>query len=96
MTEPVVSLSEVVKDDAAAVASAGWQDDGGRGVGFACHPGRVESVCDEEEGHNQDHATGNLVDTTQDLISAFIILGYLKKKKRGQGKISGLLHLTSI
>lgn len=60
VAEPVVRLSEVVKNDAAAVTSAGRQDDWGRGVGFAGHPGRVEGVCDEEESHDQNHPTGNL------------------------------------
>lgn len=63
MAEPVVGLSEVVKDDAAAVSSAGGQDDGGRGVGFTGHPGGMEGVGDEEESHDQDHPTGNLQGT---------------------------------
>lgn len=61
VAEPVVGLSEVIKDDAAAVASTGWQDNRWRGVGFAGHPGRVEGVRDEEESHYQNHPTGNLV-----------------------------------
>lgn len=63
MAQPVVGLSEVIEDDAAAVTAAGRQDDGGGGVSFAGHPGRVEGVCDEEEGHDQNHPTGNLVGT---------------------------------
>lgn len=62
VAEPVVSLSEVVENDAAAVASTSRQDDWGGGVGFAGHPGGMESVRDEEEGHDQNHPTGNLVD----------------------------------
>lgn len=65
MAEPVISLSEVIKDDAAAVATASRQHDGWGGVGFAGHPGRVEGVCDQEEGHDQDHPTGHLVEGTK-------------------------------
>lgn len=61
VAEPVVGLSEVIEDDAAAVTSAGRQDNRRGGVGFAGHPGRVEGVCNEEEGHDQNHPTGNLV-----------------------------------
>lgn len=60
VAQPVVGLSEVVEDDAAAVSSAGRQHDGGGGVSLAGHPGGVEGVCDEEEGHDQDHPAGNL------------------------------------
>lgn len=60
VAEPVVSLSEVIKDDATAITSTGWQNNWGRGVGFTGHPGRVEGVCNEEEGHDHDHPTGNL------------------------------------
>lgn len=62
VAEPVVSLSEVIEDDAAAVASTGRQDNWGRRVSFTGDPGRVKGVCDEEEGHDQNHPTGNLVD----------------------------------
>lgn len=60
VAEPVVSLSEVIKDDATAITATGWQNNWGRGVGFTGHPGRVEGVCNEEEGHDHDHPTGNL------------------------------------
>ena len=60
MSEPIVRLSEVIEDDAAAITSTGRQDDGGRGVSFTGHPGGVEGVRDEEEGHDQNHPTGNL------------------------------------
>lgn len=61
VAEPVVGLSEVIKDDTAPVTSTCRQDYRGRGVGFAGHPCRVEGVCNEEEGHDQNHPTGNLV-----------------------------------
>lgn len=60
MSEPVIRLSEIVEDDAAAVASASREHDGGRGIGLARHPGRVEGVRDQEESHDQDHSAGNL------------------------------------
>lgn len=60
MSEPVISLSEIVEDDSAAVSSAGREHDGGGGVGLAGHPRGVEGVCDQEESHDQDHSTGNL------------------------------------
>lgn len=60
MSEPVISFSEIVEDDSAAVASASRQHDGGGGIGLARHPRRVEGVRDQEEGHDQDHSTGNL------------------------------------
>ena len=62
VAQPVVGLSEVVEDDAAAVAAAGRQHDGGGGVRLAGHPGGVEGVGDQEEGHDQDHPTGHLVE----------------------------------
>ena len=62
VAQPVVSLSEVVEDDAAAVSAAGRQHDGGGGVRLAGHPGGVEGVGDQEEGHDQDHPTGHLVE----------------------------------
>lgn len=82
MAEPVVGLSEVVEDDAAAVAAAGRQDDRGGGVGFAGHPGRVEGVCNEEEGHDQNHPTGNLEEMCNRIIR---IPGFThqREKKRG-------------
>lgn len=61
VTEPVVGFPEIIKYDAASVPTSGWQDDGGGGVGFTSHPCRVEGVRDKEEGHDQNHATGNLV-----------------------------------
>lgn len=64
VAEPVISLSEVIKDDAAAVATASRQHDGWGGVGFTGHPGRVEGVCNQEEGHDQDHPTGHLGEGT--------------------------------
>ena len=62
VAQPVVGLSEVVEDDAAAVTTARREHDGGGGVGLAGHPGGVEGVGDQEEGHDQDHPTGHLVD----------------------------------
>ena len=38
----------------------GGQDDGGGGVGLACHPRAVEGVGDEEEGHHEDDEASNL------------------------------------
>lgn len=60
VSEPIISLSEVIKDDAAAVAPAGRQHDGWGGVCFTGHPGGVESVCDEEESHDQNHPARHL------------------------------------
>lgn len=62
MAQPVISLSEVVKDDPAAIPATGRQHDGRRRIRLAGHPGRVEGVGDEEESHDQDHAAGNLVE----------------------------------
>lgn len=62
MAQPVVGLPEVVEDDAAAVAAARREHDGGGGVGLAGHPGGVEGVGDQEEGHDQDHPAGHLAD----------------------------------
>lgn len=101
MAKPVVGLSEVVKDDAAAIASTGRQDNRGRGVGFAGHPGRVKGVCDEEEGHDQNHPTGNLVDKYKQRISlGFTVLSVGHSDywdfKKSSGKISGQFHLTKM
>lgn len=60
VSEPVIRLSEIVEDDAAAVASAGREHDGGGGIRLTRHPRRVEGVRDQEESHDQDHSTGNL------------------------------------
>lgn len=60
MTEPVIGFPEIIKYDAAPVATSGRQDNGGRGVGFTGHPCGVEGVRNKEEGHDQDHPTGNL------------------------------------
>lgn len=60
VSEPVISLSEVIEDDAAAVTTAGGQHDWGGGVRLTGHPGGVESVCDKEERHNQNHPTCHL------------------------------------
>jgi len=48
VSEPVVRLTEVVKDDAITAVAARGQDDGGRGVGLGRDPGAVERVRDEE------------------------------------------------
>lgn len=60
VSEPVISLSEIVEDDAAAVAPASREHDGGGGICLAGHPRRVEGVRDQEESHDQDHSTGDL------------------------------------
>lgn len=60
VTEPVIGFPEIIKYNAAPIATSGWQHNGGRGVGFTGHPCRVEGVCNKEEGHDQDHPTGNL------------------------------------
>lgn len=68
VSEPVVSLSEIVEDDAAAVTTASREHNGGRGVGLARHPGRVEGVRDQEESHDQDHSAGDLQNKKQHTI----------------------------
>lgn len=68
VAEPVVGLSEVIENDATPIASAGRQDNRRRGVSFAGDPGRVEGVSNEEEGHDQNHPTGNLRDVKQDIL----------------------------
>lgn len=65
VTEPVIGFPEIIKYDAAPVTTSGWQDNGGRGVGFTGHPCGVEGVCNKEEGHDQDHSTGNLGETQE-------------------------------
>lgn len=58
--QPVISFSEIIEDDPAAIPTAGRENDGGGGIGLTGHPGGVEGVGDQEERHDQDHAAGNL------------------------------------
>ena len=39
--------------------TAGGEDDAGTGVGLAGHPGAVEGVGEQEEGHHQDEEPGD-------------------------------------
>lgn len=52
MSEPVVSLSEVVKYDPSPVTRSSRQNNGGTGVGLGRDPGTVEGVRNQEEGHH--------------------------------------------
>ena len=63
MSQPVVRLSEIIKDDATAITSACREHNGRTGVGLRCDPGTVEGVHDEEGGENQHHTIGNLSNT---------------------------------
>ena len=63
VSQPIVRLSEIIKDDATAITSACREHNGRTGVGLGCDPGTVEGVHDEEGGDNQHHTIGNLSNT---------------------------------
>jgi hypothetical protein len=48
VSEPVVSLSEIVKYNPPAITSSRGQNDGGAGVGLRRDPGTVERVGNQE------------------------------------------------
>lgn len=56
VSEPIVSLSEVVKDDPASVPSPRGQNNRGAGVRLWGDPGTVEGVGDQK-GCHQEHNT---------------------------------------
>lgn len=51
MSQPIVSFSEVVKDDPSSVPSPCGQNNGGTGISFGGDPGTVEGVGDQEGRH---------------------------------------------
>ena len=60
MSEPIVSLSEIIKYNPAPVSRPGGQYDRGTGVGLRRHPGTVEGVGDEERCHHEHNSCRNL------------------------------------
>lgn len=56
VSEPIVSLSEVVKDDPASVPGPRGQNNRGAGVSLRGDPGTVEGVGDQK-GCDQEHNT---------------------------------------
>lgn len=60
VAQPIISLSEVIKDDPATIPTTSGQHYRRGGIGLTGHPGWMESVGDQEESHDEDHATGNL------------------------------------
>ena len=56
MSEPIVSLSEIIKYNPAPVSRPGGQYDRGTGVGLRRHPGTVEGVGDEECCHHEHNS----------------------------------------
>lgn len=60
MSEPIVSLSEVVKYDPATITCTGGENDGGTGVGLGGDPGTVEGVGNQEGGHQEHNTCGHL------------------------------------
>ena len=61
LSEPIVSLPEIVEDDSGAVVLFGGEDDGGRRVRLGSDPGAVEGVGDQEHGHQSHHHRRHLV-----------------------------------
>ena len=57
--KPPVRLSEIVENNPGAVVGAGGEHDTGRAVGLTRHPGAVEGVGDEEEGHHAHKEHGD-------------------------------------
>lgn len=92
VSEPVISLSEVIKDDATAVTTASGEHNGGGGVSLAGHPGGVESVCDEEERHDQNHPTRHLrTNQSRASLSEPMTQAKLRKVKRKIDRTSFLI-----
>lgn len=60
MSEPVVGLPEVIKDDPRAVVGPRREHDGGRAVSLAGHPRAVEGVRHQEQGHHRHESAGDL------------------------------------
>lgn len=60
MSQPIVSFSEVVKDDPSSVPSPCGQNNGGTGISFGGDPGTVEGVGDQEGRHQEHNTSRNL------------------------------------
>ena len=84
VSEPVVRLAEVVKDDVVSVAATRREDDGRTGVRLRRHPGTVERVGDEERRQQEHHPCRHLPDdartvhATQVAQPAFYYIGDLR------------------
>ena len=60
MSQPVVSLPEVIKDNPAPIPTAGRQHNRGGAVGLRGDPRTVEGVGDEECRHDKHNSSSYL------------------------------------
>ena len=68
VSQPIVSLSEIVEYDSPAVSCARRQNDGGWRIRFRCHPNAVERVRRQEECHHANHSKCNLKSLVTDIF----------------------------
>ena len=61
LPKPVVSFTEIIKDDTGAIMLLGWQDNWRRGICFRSDPGAVECVGNQQYWHQANHCRGNFI-----------------------------------